>query len=291
MIIRDYHAMVRKQVVSCKIHKDLFMEYEELDNKMNKEKSTFTPGLVSIVMPCYNGEQFIKETIESVIEQTYEKWELLVIDDGSKDNSRTLLKEYVDKDKRIHLIQQKNAGSAAARNNGIRHSKGQYLALLDSDDVWFPGFLDSQVRFIQQKEAVCVCSSYSRIDEKSNEILKPVLSKAIITSKDMQSIDYVGCLTGLYDQSKHGRIYLKEELNSLLDDYAFWVDVINLEGVAYGNPKILAKYRVRKNSLTGNKKKLIIKHYKFYRKQLNQGPLQSSLSVLKWGINGLLKYS
>lgn len=259
--------------------------------KVKKMMEQFTSGLVSIVMPCYNGEQFIDETIESVISQTYERWELWVIDDGSKDNSYDLVSRYAEKDKRIHLIQQQNAGSAAARNNGIRHSHGQYLALLDSDDIWLPGFLDSQVRFIQQKGSICVCSSYSRIDEQSNEILKPVMSKAIITSKDMQSIDYIGCLTGLYDQSKYGKIYLKEELNSLLDDYAFWIDVINQEGVAYGNPKILAKYRVRKNSLTGNKKKLIMKHYKFYKEQLDQSSLQSLASVLKWGLNGFFKYS
>ena len=257
---------------------------------MEVEHSGFTPGLVSIVMPCYNGEQFIQETIDSVISQTYKNWELLVVDDGSKDNSYSLIKEYANRDSRIHLIQQKNAGSAAARNNGIRHSSGQYLALLDSDDIWLPGFLDSQVRFIQHKGAVCVCSSYSRIDEKSNEILKPVISKALITSKDMQSIDYIGCLTGLYDQSKYGKIYLKEELNSLLDDYAFWIDVISFEGVAYGNPKILAKYRVRKNSLTGNKMKLVSKHYQFYKEQLNQNKIQCSISVLKWGIAGHLKY-
>lgn len=254
------------------------------------EEKKLIPGLVSIVMPCYNGEKFIRETIESVLAQTYDKWELLVIDDGSKDNSYDLVNHYVEKDDRIQLIKQKNAGSAAARNNGIRHSKGQYLALLDSDDIWLPGFLDSQVRFIQQKGAICVCSSYSRIDEQSNEILKPVMSKPIITTKDMQSIDYVGCLTGLYDQSKYGKVYLKEELNSLLDDYAFWISVIALEGVAYGNPKILAKYRVRKNSLTSKKTKLIAKHYKFYRKQLGQRKLQSAYSVAKWGVAGLLKY-
>ena len=255
------------------------------------EKKKLMPGLVSIVMPCYNGEKFIRETIESVLAQTYDKWELLVIDDGSKDNSYDLVNHYAEKDDRIQLIKQKNAGSAAARNNGIRHSKGQYLALLDSDDIWLPGFLDSQVRFIQQKSAICVCSSYSRIDEQSNEILKPVMSKPIITSKDMQSIDYIGCLTGLYDQSKHGKIYLKEELNSLLDDYAFWIDVISLEGEAYGNPKILAKYRVRKNSLTGNKLKLIRKHYKFYKEQLNQSSFGSTLSTIKWGVYGIIKYS
>lgn len=258
---------------------------------MEGKQHEFVSGLVSIVMPCYNGEQFIQETIDSVISQTYKNWELLVVDDGSKDNSYSLIKEYTNRDSRIHLIQQKNAGSAAARNNGIRRSRGQYLALLDSDDIWLPGFLDSQVRFIQQKGAVCVCSSYSRIDEQSNEILKPVMSKPIITSKDMRAIDYIGCLTGLYDQSKHGKVYLKEELNSLLDDYAFWIDIINFEGEAYGNPKILAKYRVRKNSLTGNKLKLVRKHYKFYKEQLDQGIFKSIVSTIKWGISGIIKYS
>lgn len=258
---------------------------------MEGKKSEFVPSLVSIVMPCYNGEQFIQETIESVMNQTYKSWELIIVDDGSKDNSYSIVSRYAKNDKRIHLIQQKNAGSAAARNNGIRHSKGQYLALLDSDDIWLPGFLDSQVRFIQQKGAVCVCSSYSRIDEQSNEILKPVMSKPIITSKDMKAIDYIGCLTGLYDQSKYGKVYLKEELNSLLDDYAFWIDVINFEGIAYGNPKILAKYRIRRNSLTGNKIRLIGKHFSFYRTQLNQGIFKSLFSTFKWGVSGIVKYS
>lgn len=253
-------------------------------------KQILKPGMVSIVMPCYNGEDFIKETIDSVLKQTYTNWELLVIDDGSKDDSPSIVNKYASDDSRIKLIKQQNVGSAVARNNGIRHSKGQFLALLDSDDIWLPGFLESQIRFIRQKGAVCVCSSYSRIDEQSNDILKPVMSKPIITSKDMQSIDYVGCLTGLYDQSKYGKVYLKEELNSLLDDYAFWISVIALEGVAYGNPKILAKYRVRKNSLTSKKTKLIAKHYKFYRKQLGQRKLQSAYSVAKWGVAGLLKY-
>lgn len=248
------------------------------------------PGLVSIVMPCYNGERFIDETIKSVLSQTYPDWELLVIDDGSNDNSARIVAKYAQGEPRIHLIQQKNAGSAAARNNGIRLSKGQYLALLDSDDIWLPGFLDSQVRFISQKGAVCVCSSYLRIDEQSNEIMRPVMAKAIITSKDMQSVDYIGCLTGLYDQAKYGKIFLKEELNSLLDDYAFWVDVIELEGVAYGNPKVLAKYRVRKGSLTSNKAKLIKRHYRFYKDQLRQSSIQSLLSVVKWAYAGVKKY-
>ncbi|MFR0523089.1 glycosyltransferase family 2 protein [Limosilactobacillus reuteri subsp. suis] len=254
----------------------------------NNEK--LISGLVSIIMPCYNGETFIKETIESVLNQTYQLWELLIIDDGSQDNSVDIIKSY-QADQRIKLIQQPNGGSAMARNNGIRHSQGQYMALLDSDDIWLPNFLEEQIKFMKSKNAICVCCSYGRIDEKSNDILKPVIAKKVITSKDMQAVDYVGTLTGVYDQSKHGKIYLRKELNSLLDDYAFFVDVINLEGVAYGNPEILAKYRVRQGSMTSNKKKLIMKHYRFYRDVLKQHKIKSGVSVCKWAINGFLKYN
>lgn len=246
--------------------------------------------LVSIVMPCYNGKRFIGESIESVINQTYPKWELLIVDDGSTDDSINVIKHY-QTDKRIKLIRQSNSGSAAARNNGIRRSKGQYLALLDSDDIWKPNFLEEQIRFMKEKSAICVYSSYAMINKNSKEILKPVKVKDKITSKDMESLNYIGCLTGLYDQSKHGKIFFKEELNSILDDYAFWLDIVALENVAYGNSKVLAKYRIHEGSTTNNKKKLIKKHYVFYRTYLGQGRLYSLINVVKWGIAGLAKFN
>ena len=255
---------------------------------MNNE---YQPGLVSIVMPCYNGAKFISETINSVQAQTYQDWELLVIDDGSTDDSKLIVREYSENDSRIILITQENAGSAAARNNGIRHAKGQYIALLDSDDIWFPEFLNHQIEFMKRKGAVCVCSTYGLIDENSNDILKPVNAKPIITAKDMESIGNIGCLVGLYDRSKYGKIYLHEELKSLLDDYAYWIDVVNLEGVAYGNPELLAKYRLRKNSLTGKKSKLIKVHYRFYRHYRGFGVIKSLNCVVRWGVAGLIKYS
>lgn len=260
-------------------------------NKNNSEiKNEFVTGLVSIIMPCYNGEKFIGESIDSVMKQTYQNWELLIIDDGSQDTSIDIIKDYQKKEHRIKLIQQPNSGSAVARNNGIGISKGQYIALLDSDDVWLPNFLEEQIKFIKAKKAICVCASYLRIDEASKNIMKPVIAKKIITSKDMQSVDYIGTLTGIYDQSKYGKIYFRTELKSLLDDYAFFIDVISLEGVAYGNPKILAKYRIRKNSMTSNKRKLVKKHYEFYRRKLHQTTFQSIYSTFKWGISGVIKY-
>lgn len=256
---------------------------------MDQEK--YVKGLVSIITPCYNSERFISETIDSVKSQTYPNWEMLIIDDGSTDNSEKIVDQYVEKDSRIKLIKQKNAGSAAARNNGIRHAQGQYIALLDSDDIWLPEFLNDQVEFMSKNKTFCVCSSYKLIDERSDEILSPLIAKPIITLKDIETINYIGCLTGLYDRSEYGKVYLRAELKSLLDDYAYWIDVIKLTGTAYGNQKILAKYRVRKNSVTGKKTKLISKHYSFYRNYLKFGRLHSVLNTAKWGLAGIKKYS
>lgn len=247
-------------------------------------------NLVSIITPCYNGAKYISETIDSVLAQTYGQWEMIIVDDGSKDNSAQIVRGYAEKDSRISLVQQPNGGSAAARNNGIRRANGQYIALLDADDLWDPQFLEKQVAFMKEKDAVCVCCSYRCIDESSKEILRPVTAKAVITDKDMTVTNYIGCLSGLYDTTRHGKIYLREELKSIRDDYAYWLDIVMLEKVAYGNPEILASYRVLANSTTGNKKKLIGKQFQFYRNYLHLGVCRSLINTFRWGINGLKKY-
>ena len=227
-------------------------------------------GLVSIITPCYNGAKYVAETIESVINQTYEKWEMIIVDDGSKDKSAEIIKTYVNKDSRIKYIYQNNTGSAAARNNGIRRAQGQYIALLDADDVWHKDFLEKQIAFIKKNNAVCVYCSYSKIDDNSRSILRPTISKGIITTKDMKVMNQIGCLTGLYDSSKYGKIYLKESLKSIRE---------------------LADYRVLSNSTTGNKRKLIKKQYKFYREYLKENPFEAFINVIRWGMAGLRKFT
>lgn len=247
-------------------------------------------GLVSIITPCYNGEKYISETIKSVMGQSYTNWEMLIIDDGSKDHSAEIVNSFARKDQRIKLIQQENKGSAAARNNGIRCAEGQYIALLDADDLWLPEFLEKQIAYMKKKNAICVSCAYGRINEKSEDILSPLYPKEIITTKDMMVMNRIGCLSGLYDASKYGKIYLREELKSIRDDYAYWLDIVKLEGKAYGNREVLAKYRVLGNSTTGNKKKLIKKQYEFYRNYLKLGKITSIINVLKWGCAGILKF-
>ena len=248
------------------------------------------PGLVSIITPCYNGAKYIGETIDSVISQTYPDWEMIIVDDGSKDNSAQIVREYAEKDSRITLVQQENAGSAAARNNGIRRAEGQYIALLDADDLWHPDFLEKQIAFMKEKDAVCVFCSYRRIDENSKEIMRPTHSKPVVTKKDMRVMNYIGCLSGLYDTTRHGKVFLKESLKSIRDDYAYWYDIVALEDRAYGTPEILADYRVLSGSTTGNKKKLIKKQYQFYRTYLKENPVTAAINVVRWGLAGIRKF-
>ena len=247
-------------------------------------------NLISIVTPMYNGEKYVEETIQSVLKQTYPNWEMVIVDDGSKDNSAQIIKEFTGKEKRIRLIQQPNAGSAAARNNGIRHANGQYIALLDADDLWEPEFIESQLALMKEKDALVVHASYKRINEDSKEILRPFKAKEVVTYKQMQMTNHIACLTGLYDTSKYGKIYLREELKSLRDDYAYWLDIVKLTGKSYGNQKILASYRVMTSSTTGKKKKLIKAQFNFYYRYQKLGFIKSLLYTMYWGTLGLIKF-
>ena len=247
--------------------------------------------MVSIITPCYNGERYIAETIESVLGQTYADWELIIVDDGSRDRTAEIAAEYAARDQRIQLFRQTNAGTAAARNNGMRIARGRYIALLDADDVWDRDFLARQLSFMREKDAVCVCCSYRHIDENSNEIQHPTRAMANIALKDMAVMNRIGCLTGLYDSAPHGKVYLHEELRSIRDDYAYWYDIVKLAGTAYGNPDVLASYRVQTGSTTGNKLKLVAKQYRFYRQYLKKSVPKSLVDIVRWGVSGLGKFS
>jgi len=247
-------------------------------------------GLVSIITPMYNGELFVGQTIDSVLNQTYNNWEMIVIDDGSKDRGPEIVNEYVTKDSRVKLISQKNGGSASARNNGIRHAAGQYISLLDADDTWDPDFLESQLNFMKSKNALLVYSSHRRINENSEEILAPFIVPDQVVYKDMLKTSSISCLTGLYNIEKFGKIYLREELKSYRDDYVYWLEIIKKVGVAYGNQKVIANYRVMKSSTTGKKKKLIIPHFMVFYKVEKVGLFNSIYYTLSWAVNGFFKY-
>lgn len=245
--------------------------------------------LVSIITPLYNGERFIAKTIECVLAQTYTYWEMIIVNDGSTDHGAEIVQSYVDKDTRIKLYTQSNAGSAAARNNGIKRAQGRFIAMLDSDDLWDSGYLQSQVNFMQEHDASVACAAYRFINEDGEEILSPYVPSLIIPIKQMRITNRVGCLTGIYDTEKLGKHYFKEELKSLRDDYAFWLELAEEAGVIYGNQAIMASYRVW-NSLTGNKMKLVKAQFLFYYKYQQLGLMRSVCNLLYWGVRGIKKF-
>lgn len=247
-------------------------------------------GQVSIITPVYNAEKYISETITSVLSQTYTNWEMIVIDDGSKDKSLEIIKKFAESENRIQVYQQSNAGSAAARNNGIRRASGQYICLLDADDTWESIFLESQLKFMKEKKAHLVYSSSDMIDENSHKILKPFMAVSSIAYKDLLKTCSIACLTGVYDTKPFGKVYLKEEFKSLRDDYIYWLEIIKHVGIAYGNPAILAHYRVLSQSATSKKQKLIIPQFKVLRNVEKLSLVKSLYYLCTWAFYGFKKY-
>lgn len=246
--------------------------------------------LVSIVTPMYNGEKYIARTIESVLQQTYSNWEMIIVDDGSKDTGAGIVADYVKKDSRIQLIRKNNGGSASARNAGLKATKGRYICFLDSDDLWLPEMLERQAKLLRDKPVGLVYASYRKIDQYGKEIYRPVIVPDRVCYTDLLKTNSISCLTAMFDRTIVGVPLFDESLKSMRDDLAYWLKILEKEKYAYGNPNILGEYRVYSTSTTGNKKKLIKPTFLFYYKYLDLGIIRSSYYTLMWGINGLKKY-
>ena len=113
------------------------------------EKNMKNNDLISVIIPVYNAERFVAQTLDSVLEQTYENWEAILVNDGSTDNSLDILQKYAQKDARFKIIDKKNGGVSAARNDGLKKAAGEYITFLDADDLWYPQFLEFMLQALQ----------------------------------------------------------------------------------------------------------------------------------------------
>lgn len=215
--------------------------------------------LVSIITPNYNCEKYISETIDSVLNQTYKNWEMIVVDDCSSDSSIKIIEDYIKKDSRIKLIKmEKNSGAALCRNRAIEISKGKYLAYLDSDDLWLEKKLEKQISYMEKENIDFTYSEYTHIDENGNSLnLKAKIPKKLNYLK-MLFHCFTGCLTVIYNQEKIGKIYGPNISKS--NDYGLFLQVIKKANKARGLKENLAYYRIRKNSISRNKWKKVEPH-------------------------------
>lgn len=254
--------------------------------------------LVSIITPMYKGSALVGQTIESVLAQSYKNWEMIIVDDYSPDNGAgaDVVQSYADKDSRVKLIRAKvNRGSSGARNQAMEVAKGQYFAFLDSDDIWHPEYLSKMINYIEENDDESVAiyfSSYRRMNSKCDaELLKPYIFEGNRTFKQLLRHCPIFPSAAIVDTSKLPlKIYFKEELKALRDDYAYWLDIMKNGLCAMGYKDVLVDYRMRDDSMTANKTKMIKPQWNIYRKVLKMNVFSSAWYLFCWGMNGLLKY-
>lgn len=224
-----------------KVDKNEYEQKQQMAKKILIENDGIErkAGLVSIIMPSYNTAPYIKQTIQSVLDQTYTNWELIIVDDCSTDNTN----EVVDtiKDCRIHYLKnEKNSGAAISRNKALREAKGQWIAYLDSDDLWMPEKLEKQIKFMKENGCAFSYTNYEEIDVDGNKTGVKVTGPKKITKTGMFNYCWPGCLTVMYDANKIGLIQIEDIKKN--NDYAMWLKVCR-KADCYLLDEILGQYR------------------------------------------------
>ncbi len=220
-------------------------------------------GLVSVIMPSWNTSNFIAESIQSVIDQTYENWELIIVDDCSTDNTDDVVAKFTDK--RIRYFKnEKNSGAALSRNRALREARGEWIAFLDSDDLWNPDKLEHQISFMNEHGYTLSYTEYEKIDEESKPLQIYVSGPEKVNKHKMYNYDYIGQLTMMYSAKEFGLIQIKDIKKN--NDYAIRLQLYKKSDTcAYLLKENLAKYRIRKVSISHDKfRKKFKSHYDLF---------------------------
>lgn len=246
-------------------------------------------NIVSIIMPVYNGEKYLNKSIQSVIAQSFDNWELIIINDNSKDNSISIIENFMEKTDKIHLINnKKNLGPALSRNKGIKLAKGNYIAFLDCDDIWEQNKLAFQISYMENNNIDFSYSNYKVIDENNNLIgnfVAPLKCEYFSLIKTCS----IGCLTVIIKKAILDNVSFRNDCFNK-EDYVLWLSILKKNITAYNVNKSLACYRKSNESFSSNKIKAAVNQFKIYRKIEKISLLKSIYYFIFYSINGFLKY-
>ncbi|WP_345841995.1 glycosyltransferase family 2 protein [Shewanella algae] len=242
--------------------------------------------LVSIIMPSYNSEKTIAQSIESILNQSYSDWELLITDDCSVDSTIDIVNQYAATEPRIKLkILEKNGGAGVARNTSISRANGKYVAFLDSDDIWLPYKLEKQIEFMKNNKYYFSYTAYQKFNaEGDGGIIYP---KASVTKTDLLKSNEIGCLTVIYDQEALGKKYMP--LIRRRQDLGLWISLLESCKSAYCLSEVLAKYRTD-SGMTKNKFSNLEYQIKFYRQVQGLSRVETIYCFINYLFYGTLKY-
>lgn len=244
-------------------------------------------GLVSVIMPSYQTEAYIRDSITSVLNQTYPHWELLIVDDASKDNTLAVVEAFDDE--RIHFYRNEfNQGAAISRNKALALARGEWIAFLDSDDLWSPSKLEKQIHFMKENGYDFSYTYYEEMDELGNRTGRIIGGPSKVTRSGMHNYCWLGCLTVMYNAKKIGLIQIEDIKKN--NDYAMWLKV-SKKADAYCLEEILGQYRRgRVGSISSHSiYKMILWHYRLYRDAEKMGVLSSLIHTFRNLVFGFYK--
>jgi len=245
-------------------------------------------SLVSIITPSYNSSKFIKDCVASVFSQTYKNWEMIIVDDCSKDNSKEIISELSTKDKRIKpIFLEKNVGAAEARNAAIRQSKGKYVAFLDSDDLWNPKKLEKQLSFMYENEIAFSYTNYQFMSENGEDLSNIISAPEKMTYDSYLKNTIIGCLTVIIDREKSGKFEMPNIRSS--HDMALWLLIMKRGFSAYGLDENLARYRIVSTSNTAIKWYAAKDVWKVYRQVEKLSFIYSTWCFVWYAFNAFKK--
>lgn len=245
--------------------------------------------LVSIIIPVYCAEEYIKDTLESVRKQTYSNWELLLVADGEQDSTIPVIEEYIQKTEegRIRLfVQKQNQGAALARNRGVREAGGRFIAYLDADDLWDAEKLERELAFMQKKDAAFAFTGYEFGDEQAVGTGKIVRVPEKLVYKEALKNTTIFTSTVMFDTSKISKEML-EMPNMKSEDTALWWKILRNGYDAYGLDENLVTYRRPQQSLSSNKLVAIRRIWDLYRKAEGLSIPYSCYNFCFWAIKAV----
>lgn len=240
---------------------------------------------VSIIVPVYNAENYIEQTINSILAQDYENWELLLVENGSTDKSVEKIKQFSDERIRL-IVMEGNAGAANARNEGMRQATGTYVGYVDADDLWSPDKLSRQIAFMKEKEAAFCFTGYEFGDENAEGTGKIVKVPETLVYKQALSNTTIFTSTVMFDT----RLLDKNKLympNVKSEDSALWFQILREGVTAYGLNENLVTYRRPANSLSSNKLEAMRRIWNLYRKQEKLNVFYSMYLFVGWAFRAV----
>lgn len=256
---------------------------------MEKSLKNAEASLVSVIMPAYNAQRFIREAIASVIAQTHTNWELLVLDDGSSDDTCAVVEDMAAKDERIRFIKNpSNMGVAKTRNRGLDLCRGDYVAFLDSDDVWHPEKLTSQISVMKREDAKLSYTSYAIVDEFGEPCKNAYVVPDHVSFEEMLKENLIGCSTVMLSSDIVKQYRFATDFYH--EDYCLWLDILKAGHKAAGCSEVLVDWRLIKNSRSFNKFKSAKNRWRIYRKHMNFSAIKSARLISCYICSGLKKY-